>query len=97
MSALTTTTEQAVTLRGEPLRLSFEPDAVRQHFESCGKAGRRLAELSDETLAEIGLAAIASDVLETAFNHALRDACEEVVGFEPEGDPDFEFRETKPP
>ncbi len=94
MSALTTTTEEIVTFRGEPLRLSFEPEAVRQHFESCGKAGRCLFALSDETLAEIGLAAIASDVLETAFNHSLRDACQEIAGFDPEGDPDIEFRSS---
>ena len=94
MTALSTTSEVIVTLRGEPLRLSFEPLAICQHFESCGKAGRRLAALPDETLAEIGLAAIASDVLETAFNHSLRDACLEIAGFDPEGDPNVEFRSS---
>ena len=97
MSTLTKTTEEIVTYRGEPLRLSLEPVAIRQHFESCGKAGERLAALSDETLADIGLAALASDLLETAFNHALRDACQEIAGFDPEGDPAVEFREIDPP
>ncbi len=49
MSALTKTTEEIVTLRGEPLSLSFKPEAIRQHFQSCGKAGKRLAALTDET------------------------------------------------
>ena len=97
MSTLTKTTEEIVAVRGEPLRLSFEPIAIRQHFERCGKAGERLAALADEILADIGLAALASDVLETAFNHALRDACREIAGFDPEGDPDVEFREIEPP
>ena len=92
MSALTRTTEQVVTIRGNLLRLSFEPAAIRKHFESCGKAGRRLAALTDDKLAEIGLAAMQSYELETAFNHALRDACQEIEGFDPDGDPNVEFR-----
>ena len=92
MSVLTSTTEQIVTIRGELLRLSFEPDAIRKHFERCGKAGQRLAALPDIKLAEIGLAALQSYELETAFNEALRDACQELEGFDPDGDPDVEFR-----
>jgi len=91
MSALTKATEEVIIYRGEPLRLSFEPNALREHFQDCGRAGLQLVALSDERLAEIGLAALASDVLETAFNSALRDACEEIEGFDPEGEPDVEF------
>ena len=91
MSTLTRITEEVTTLRGEPLRLSFEPAAIRQHFGDRSKAARRLASLSDEVLAELGLAALESDTVDTAFNHALRDACEQVQGFDPEGDPDVEF------
>ena len=92
MSVLTSTTEQIVTIRGELLRLSFEPDAIRKHFERCGKAGKRLAALPDGKLAEIGLAAMESIKLETAVIEALRDACEEMEGFDPDGDPDVDFR-----
>ena len=91
MSTLTRITEEVTTLRGEPLRLSFEPAAIRQHFGDRSKAARRLASLSDEVLAELGLAALETDTVDTAFNHALRDACEQLAGFDPEGDPDVEF------
>ena len=84
-------TEEITTLRGESLRLSFDPAAIRRHFGDRSQGARRLAALSDEVLAEVGLAALESDTVDTAFNHALRDACEQLAGFDPEGDPDVEF------
>lgn len=76
-------TETVTVVRGLPLRLSLDPDAILQHFE--GHEGEdQLAELTREQLLEIGEAVLTGDTLYDAFNRALRDEIRERHGFDPE-------------
>jgi hypothetical protein len=52
---------------GLPLILSFEPDALRDHWEG----EEDLTGLTDHDLAEIGLMALCDDALWNAFHYVL--------------------------
>lgn len=58
---LTTITETTPVLDGLPLRLSFAPDAIREHFD--GDDDDPTVGLNDAQLAEIGAAALTDDIL----------------------------------
>jgi len=65
---------------GEPLpddslTVSFEPLAIRQHFEAVSEDGPDpLAGLTDDDLRGVGSEAMASDVMWEAFGESLREA-----------------------
>lgn len=79
-SKLATVNEEIVLLDGLPLRLSFEPLAVRQHFWDIPE----IVQLSDAKLAEIGAAALEDDGMYKAFHACLCLAVQEVCGFDPD-------------
>ncbi|NUS02064.1 MAG: hypothetical protein HOV97_05815 [Nonomuraea sp.] len=59
---------------GLPLRLSFTPEAIREHFEADDL---NLDEVDDETLMAVGAAALQDDLLYRAFHDALTWALSE--------------------
>jgi hypothetical protein len=75
-------TEEVTVVGGLPLRLSFEPEAIRQHFESVCVTDMDF--FSDETLAQIAAIALQDDELYAAFNSVLRSAFIGVLGFDPD-------------
>lgn len=74
--------EETVFVDGMPLRVDFSPEAIRQHFDK-----RRVDQLTDEQLLQVGQAALWSDDLWACFHEILCQAVEEELGFSPE-DPD---------
>ena len=64
-----TETEEVVAVDGLPLRLSFTPDAIREHFEGGDYAS--VDKMSDEELAQVGATALTDDGLYRAFHEAL--------------------------
>jgi hypothetical protein len=75
---ITRTTEPTTTVDSLPLRLSFEPDAIREHFDGDAEFAF-VADLSDDELAAVGASALGDDRLYQAFHLALVDAVEEVA------------------
>lgn len=78
--------ETVPELCGLPLRLSVSPTAIREHFETS----LRVLNMSDQKLAEIGAAVLQDDELYEAFNLALREAFEDLAGFDPDEDEEDE-------
>lgn len=72
--------ETVTVVYGIPLRLSFEPDAIQEHFSN----DQRVTALSHDQLLEIGEVACSNDIIYEAFHHALRAAIKEIAGFSPE-------------
>ena len=72
--------ERVPVVDGLPLRLSLEPDAIREHFEYSD----RVQSLSDEQLMDIGAIALCDDRLYRGFNLALRAAILRNEGFDPD-------------
>ena len=70
-SALKTRTEEIASYAGLPLRLSFEPQAIREHFEDDPDYGASVAAATDEQLAHIGMVALESDRLYEVFHELL--------------------------
>ena len=63
-----------------PLRVSFEPQAIREHFEGCDPDPTK--EMSDEHLAQIGEYALQADSLWVVFHEVLLEAMAEVPSVE---------------
>lgn len=63
-----------VSSNGLPLRLSFAPDAIRQHFESDKEIEPLLDAMTDDELKDVGEAALADDRLYAVFHEILCDA-----------------------
>lgn len=61
------------------LTLSFEPDAIRDHFEDDPEFADKIDTLNDETLHRIGLAALTSETVYRAYHIALATALEETT------------------
>lgn len=72
-------TETIPESNGLPLRLSFSPDAIREHFDDDPE-GALVASLDDATLAAIGEAALSDDALYEAFHQSLTAALTEKIG-----------------
>ena len=64
--------EETVFVDGMPLRVDFSPEAIRQHFDK-----RRVDQLTDEQLLQVGQAALWSDDLWACFHEILCQAVEE--------------------
>lgn len=62
------------------LRLSFTPNAIREHFEGADDEDNLTLGMSDEQLAEVGRAALTDDGLYRAFHEALTWALGEAAG-----------------
>jgi len=58
------------------LRLSFTPDAIREHFEDADEDDNPTTGMTDEQLAEIGEAALNDEILWREFHRALVAAFE---------------------
>jgi hypothetical protein len=82
-------TEKVITLHGIPLRLSFEPSAIRDHFGDC----EAVQNMTDAELAEVGYAALCDDFIYGEFNNALRAAFEDEFGFDPDNPEEDEVDE----
>lgn len=68
-----------------PLRLSFDPQAIREHF--CDSPhGNRVWLLSDFELAQVGLDALRADQVYKAFHDALTNAMIRLHGFDPDSE-----------
>lgn len=73
-----TVTEQFPTLHGVPLRLSFIPEAVREHFaDDDSDVARAVAAMSEADLIQVASAALRDDRLYEAFHAALVEAAQE--------------------
>jgi len=71
---LTCTVETySVAYGGIPLRLSFVPNAIREHFED-DQAFPEVEDMTDADLAEVGFEALAADRLYETFHEVLVDA-----------------------
>jgi len=55
------------------LRLSFTPDAIREHFDTGDSYSLIVGDLTDEELAEVGEFALGSPVLYKIFHELLVD------------------------
>lgn len=55
-----------------PLRVSFEPQAIRDHFEGCDPDPTK--ELTDAQLSQVGEYALSAENLWTTFHEILLDA-----------------------
>lgn len=75
MTRIGTTTEEVVTADGLALRLSFEPQAIRDHFDSDDP--NPTTNLTDEQLARVGEIALQDDRIYEAFHRALDEALRE--------------------
>lgn len=64
-----------------PLRLSFDPGAIREHFE--GSDENPTDGMSDDQLALAGMIALDDDFLYQAFCETLHDAVERVADTPP--------------
>lgn len=66
----------------DPLHvLSFEPEAIREHFAGDDDPQARwVATASDEQLADVAEECLGSDTVYEAFRRSLRDAVEEQMG-----------------
>ena len=66
-------TERFPVVGGLPLRLSFAPDAIREHFEDDHEDPRRreVEAMSDEQLERVGARALTDAGLYRAFHEAL--------------------------
>lgn len=60
-----------------PLRLSFGPDAIREHYEDCEEGDDPTVGLTDDDLAQIGEWALNDQCLYEAFHNALESAITE--------------------
>lgn len=76
--------ETVTVVQGLPLRLCFEPDAIREHFGDSVK----VEELGDHALQQIGADALVDDELYEAFDAVLRRAIQQQYGFDPDADED---------
>lgn len=76
---ITVVGEQVVVAGGLPLVLSFEPEAVIQHFEDDPAFSQLIEGLSREELATVGYAALVSDALYETFHAVLVAALDEVA------------------
>lgn len=74
------------------LRLSFTPDAIREHFQDDEPDPTE--DMTDEQLAEVGRTALTDDGLYRAFHDALVWA---LPDDEPDGTPDEQWQVTEPP
>lgn len=77
MTLPTSTTETFPVVDGLPLRLSFTPDAIREHFDSDDEFD--VDSMTDEQLGEVGSIALQDDGLYRAFHEALEWAMKEVL------------------
>lgn len=69
----TTDGTQFPAIHGLLLRLSFTPDAIREHFEG-DPISDHLDTLTDDALAQIGFDALTDDRLYEVFHQVLTDA-----------------------
>lgn len=77
------TTEDFPVVGGLPLRLSFTPDAIREHFDGDDDGiSEKVESMTDDQLAEVGASALMDDRLYGVFHEVLCDALsdEEVQG-----------------
>ncbi|MGV8845789.1 hypothetical protein [Tessaracoccus sp.] len=72
---LTWRTENVAYIDGLPLRLSFEPSAIREHYEDSDVD---VSALTDEQLALVGANALGEDNLYRAFHDALTITLEDL-------------------
>lgn len=72
------TSEKVTRIDRIPLRLSFEPDAIREHFDG----EPTIDGASDEELYDIAARCLEDDELCHAFNAALRRHALAVLGVE---------------
>ena len=74
-SGLTVMQEDTAVYGGLPLRLSFHPDAIREHFEDDGTGtAAKVAAATDADLAAAAADAVADDELYELFHELLTDA-----------------------
>ncbi len=80
-------TESFPLVEGLLLRLSFRPEAIREHYgvDSGGDPGddpvaRLVARMTDAQLRRVGLLALSDAALYRAFDAALATAVREVAG-----------------
>jgi len=78
MATITTASEEFPVVFGLPLRLSFTPDALREHFEIDEEMEPLLDRLSEDEIAEAGAIALQDDRLYETFHEVLCDAIQEV-------------------
>ncbi len=71
-----------------PLRLSFVPDAIRDHFDGSSPG---IEHLTDAQLELVGEYALNSDTLYAAFHEVLKEALDTIYNIDPEADDDVEL------
>lgn len=72
----TDSSEQITHIGGLPLRLSFEPDAIREHFDA-DDGFEHVESMGDTDLAAVGETALCDDRLYRVFHEVLVSALTE--------------------